>query len=175
MFYSTGSLLNFICVSAYVYLCLHKHQKITKKREIIRRHHPKKLLLLVLMHIFIYVYKLKKLQPWGLLRKKLLSALQAVNIHIDYNRVNSNSLFCMYPTNTKISQQKSAVKKSADKDKYICCHKLSAPPATSSCPVIQTLPSTFVEVAVVVAVAVVVGGPEPKNMIFSNGPKIIFE
>jgi hypothetical protein len=58
----------------------------------------------------------------------------------------------------KISQQKSAVKKSLDEDKEIHCHQPFSPTAASNCQVTQTLPSIFVVVARAVAVAVTIMG-----------------
>jgi hypothetical protein len=56
-----------------------------------------------------------------------------------------------------VTQTKSAVKKQhSDKDKEILRHQPSSPDAASSCPVTQTLPSTFLVVVVTRVVVVVV-------------------
>jgi hypothetical protein len=63
-------------LSAYLRICVsgqqQNHKKIKKKQERIIRHHLKKMLLRVLMHICISVYFLKKSQPkavvWNHLR-----------------------------------------------------------------------------------------------------------
>jgi hypothetical protein len=55
----------------------------------------------------------------------------------------------------------------------ICCHQLFSPAPTNHYPVTQTVATAAVEIAVVGCGGSGGCGGGPKNVIFSNGPKII--